>query len=351
MNRLEQTLQAWLTERATQHRLLVRRGPERSIPIPSDDPAAIVSRIPDLHLDCGDGAFSGRRRSLRFQRGRSSATLLARVRPPSDDESALHLEHARDRAGRDVPVSVFDKKTRTLRLLLDLAGSTLTDSTSETDGADLIFDALMDRPMRLLLADDGPPWVGAEVPDRVRAFLRAAPARGQPALARDMSLLQRLADANKLPALLVKRLHHLQQLAARPWWPDAAAVQDEVDRLQRLVLSRACAAIRVGDEEISGVMNPRRACNWRIEGLSFRLQLGSHQTALRVRSAVRPGPLDSDRQCLGQGITVFRGFERTGDLYGTVDTVLNFMETNNVGAMPEGSLRRLSIRDLVNSYL
>jgi hypothetical protein len=90
---------------------------------------------------------------------------------------------------------------------------------------------------------------------------------------------------------------------------------------------------------VRGLLNPREVDDtWGHGGLMFALRPAPEPDGPELRmwpagEAERGG---GRQMCLGRGSLVLRGLEACCDVYGLVDSVLNFVETNHVGAMPLG---------------
>jgi hypothetical protein len=174
----------------------------------------------------------------------------------------------------------------------------------------------------------------------------------------DVRMLERFLGSDHVPPMLTQHLEDLKQAiqqqrerTARP--VNRKAVEREITRLCRLISSRACAALRFGEGAITGLLNPRLLGDrLRLKPLMFRLQVG----AMRRRAVLYIwDPLkDEDRSralCLGEADSVLRVMETEGNLYGLVDVVLNYIETNLVGAIPlKGGLPRRSLAHLLADY-
>ncbi len=87
----------------------------------------------------------------------------------------------------------------------------------------------------------------------------------------------------------------------------------------------------------------------------FRLQLGFSplHPILQTWNPLQPAPSRSHGHCLGEALPVLHGLEADGDLYGLVDTVLNFRETNHIRATPlvDRPPRRRRVTDILAAVL
>jgi hypothetical protein len=305
--------------------------------VQTGDPAAIVSPLPYLVVERGRKGF-GRLRKLALEQG---FVLRARVRPePPEPAGGFEVRVAwRDARGRAVPVACADRRGHSLRLLVELESmEVLEHEGSVLDPAGLIVRRILEEPLAALLAGDGEPSVGTEVESQLRGLLQEQESARAQALERELSLLERIASAGSLPGFMGGRLEWLRgvQREPRPAPPRTEApVPREVSRLRRLVATRVCGALRFGRGEISGLINPRRLARGRsVRALAFRLELDRARclAVLRLWSPAEPEGGRGRPQCLGEGDLILRQLADEGDLFGVVDVVLNYVETNAVGA-------------------
>ncbi len=342
MSKLNETINEELDRLMCAHRVMLHHGPTA---ICGRDPTAIASAVPEVCIDNGHDRFRNRRRRIRLQRGSDHVTLLARHRPiPEEaDHRGLLVQWATNGDERRIPLSCVDRRSCTAHILVDLSTATVADTTATNPGQ-VVVDALLADPLEALLAADGRPKVGSDVARQIRSLITEGAESRRSVLQKEVALLERCASPHGLHRTL---LHHLETLKSMlRALPGAQAtrggadeaVDREISRLEKLVASRACAALRFGSDEIGGLLNPRTLGRSQLRPLMFRLCLGRarRRLGLHLGYPQSPDPVANHRVCLGEAAEVLRSVELSGDLYGMVDTVLNFVETNRVGAVRSG---------------
>ena len=313
---------------------------DRDPAIASGDPASIVSGLPFVRIDGGRDAYTGRRRRLTLETADGCATVLARIRPlPQEPEGGwLLVESARDRFDRVVPVCAVDLSARKVVVLLELSTASVLGSPAGRDPLQTVAETFVGRPLSVMLRHAPRTFVGADVPNHVRALLDQRPAEERDALQGELSMLRNFAPAGLLPRALGRRLAALRRaLGDRPKPVSDTRISIETGRMTKLVSSRAVAAIRLGRDRIEGLINPApydEEC--RLRPVMFRLQLGytDLHPILETWSPVRSVPGHRRRHCLGVAQPMLNELDGDGDLFSLVDTVINFRETNLIRAMP-----------------
>jgi hypothetical protein len=321
---------------------------------PRRDPAAIVSSVPAMTVQTGAALYAGRRQRIRLEGGSGHVTLLTRTRKLASFEgpSRSLVQCGVDRFGRPVPVSILDFTSQTLHLLVDLREARLVETSSEIDPAALVVEQIYGRAVAALLSEDHRAWVGPDVHSLARTILGNLHASRRKVVQDELSHLENLAAAHILPAALTRRVQTLRNwLGGRETAPPEASsrregrdeaniatmpptseqVELEVSRLAQLVTSRACGVIHLGQEEITGLVNPRALGRSFSRPVLFRLALSrfSPHPALRLWNPLRPAR-QGDAPCLGQGALMLCDCYKTRDLYALVDLILNFLETNRI---------------------
>lgn len=303
------------------------------------DASSIASPVPYLRLDAGRAEFSGWRRRLEFPGEHGPLRIRARVRAvPDGISSRARITHVRDEHGRDCAVCAADPVTRTVHLLVEIDRAVVADEPSGRLAVG-VAETLAGRAIPYLMTTDAAPWVGDGVPEAVRALL-ARRLRGiRPRFEREIAFLRRAARGNPLPGALARRLEMLEAAVngERPRKVKPGAAERETERLVRLVESRACASLRLAPDEIRGLINPRAMMEGLGHGpLMFSLQPGPAPGGPRLRMwrTGEPEHGTSRTMCLGAAAGVLHRMEDAQDVYGLVDTVLNFVETNSVGWVP-----------------
>lgn len=320
-------------------------------PIVVRDAQSIVSTMPYVTLVYGAEEFRGRRRRRLFtSRNGKSLGVLARLRPsPVPPVAAKNTEFVvgsvQDARGRRHVVSAFDPRKRTLHLLLDLKTAhclTVPDSSAEEPAlAEALADALVGPALRHASRPGEPPSVGGAVDAHLQQLLERQAAHRLPRFDREIRMLRRAGLERTLPRALARRLRLLEKARRGDHRRkvDPEQVRGERERLIRLVESRACAAIRVHELEIRGLINPRAIDADRgHHALLFALRSAPAPVGpqLRIWKAGRPELGGARSMCLGLAADVIHSMEESTDAYGLVDTVLNFVETNLVGLVPRG---------------
>ncbi|MHC4140624.1 MAG: hypothetical protein ACYSUF_01665 [Planctomycetota bacterium] len=304
------------------------------------DPAAIVSPVPDVDIDAGQDRFAGRRTRIRLERGDEHVTLLARHRPLPEAPGRpwmLVQWGTKGARHRRIPVSCVDGRTRTVHLLVDLSTASVPDGNGP-DAAGLLVEALLDEPVQALLADEGEPSVGSKVARQIRALLADRALHDRDILKKEILRLEGFRSVSGLLPTLSRRLETMRDALRAPR-SRKIPEQDvllEILRLKQLVASRTCAGLCFDRGEISGLLNPRSLGRCQLRPIMFRLRL--HRADLRQGlnfwDPQKPARAGRHSVCLGAADFVLRKLYHAGDLYGMVDTVLNFVETNRIGQMP-----------------
>ena len=329
--------------------------------VPPDDPATIVASIPAVRVRNGSDIYTGRRQRLRLVNGSAEATILARTRslPATVVDSRCVVQCATNRFGRAVPVSCLDLRTQTLDLLVDLNGATVVKAAPDTDPARLIVEQIYGTPLATLMRDPTPPRVGPSVHRRVRTVLEQIHTQGRERIQQELGALEGAALADSLPTALIRRMANLRTWLGRTEAPEStgkldgpeesapvtsAQVDLEVSRLVRLVTSRACGAIRIAETAITCLVNARMVGRRAARPVLFRLDL---QRPVTRATVLFWNPLRPTRQgaapCLGRGEYYLHQIRESRDLYGMVDLVLNYLETNQIGMVSR--IRHRTTRD------
>ncbi|MGQ0720968.1 MAG: hypothetical protein ACT4PE_05250 [Candidatus Eiseniibacteriota bacterium] len=308
-------------------------------PLAADD-ATIRPKVPLALLDSGAGGYSGRRARIRFDGAGSGATLLCRVRSAPSVASPMHVSLARDTNGARVPVACADPDTATVHLLVELSRSSLEEGHGP-DPLGAVAEALFERPLSAILAAAGDEVsIGPDVEVRARTLAN----RGggwRAGMERELVFLRRIREqeAGAVHGALASRLEELEQALARtpevPPLPDASR---EVARLVQLVRSRAVGLLRFGEDEVIGLIQPAAVAEGRRRApLMFGVRLRDPRQGVALRYWNPDPPSDEYRiPCPGSGSTVLPRLGDSRDLFGVVDAVLNFTETNSIGVAAYG---------------
>jgi hypothetical protein len=309
-------------------------------PIPILDPSAMSSGLPYIRLDNGREGFKHRRKRVAVERAGRQATLMVRCRPlpPEPDDGWLTVAWGRDRLGRRLPLCAVERNEGRIHVLLDLAGAEVLDASGGEDATELLAEVFIGEPLTLLLERAGEPTVGCDVPRQVRALLERAPREYRKDIQRELSLLERFGCRDLLPSALCRRIDKLKGALVGPRREvPEERVEWEVERLDRFFASRALASLRFAPDRIEGLINPGTLGEeWRMQPVVFGLRLGFSplQPTLQMWSPTAPAPRGGFGHCLGEAEPVLSTYEERGDLYGIVDTVINFRETNRVRSVP-----------------
>jgi hypothetical protein len=294
---------------------------------------SIHARVPAVRLEPGAGLFRGRRRRIRFDGAASGVAVCARLRPAPSVGARIQVEVARDSNGDPVPVACVDPDTATVHLLLELSRATMEDGFGP-DPIGAVAEALFAKPLASIAsADTGDVVVGKDVEARVRSLAnRGGGLRMR--IEREVAFLRRARDAGEDHLAVTARLERLERyLAEAPEAPHLTDAEGEVSRLKRLVESRAVGFLCFHDDEIVGLLNPVRLdeCRWRAPlAFGLRLRDGRRETVLRFWSP--DPPADEYRvPCLGRASDMLPQLGDERDVFGVVDAVVNFAETNHIG--------------------
>jgi pentatricopeptide repeat protein len=199
-----------------------------------------------------------------------------------------------------------------------------------------LFREVLERPLQTMLEAKRAVQVGPGVAEAVGGLLRTWPSFSLTGLRREVFLLERLG-AEGMPQPMMNRLQLLRKRLERegkrkPREVLPERVETEIGRLVRLVESRACAWIGFEPGTITGVSNPYAfGADVNQRSIAFRLDMSGSS---RLPDLVVWNPMLEifrRQSCLGEAIKVFHGMEKRGDLYGMVDTLLDYFETNRVG--------------------
>lgn len=324
---------------AREHVSVLPRGLE---PVAPDDPGALVADVPWVHVD--RGMYRGPRRRLRFAAGESVVTLNARTRgrPRATSARLPTIDTVSDEREGERPASSLDRSARTIDFLVDLDSAEL-EAYEGRDPAGAVAEILYGRPLRRLIeGGNGDVRVGSDVSARVASLLGGRAALRSELSRREIALLRQMRQqAGGLPPPLQLRMELFEREAGSdgetgsPEVPPAR-VERELRRLKQLVASRACGMLRLTDETIEGLVGPRPLRGeWWIGAVRFELRptARSRGPYLGFSDPARPDepPI---YPCLGAAFEVLPRMSADGDLFGLVDTVLNFVETNAVGSAP-----------------
>lgn len=337
-------LKIWFGDFKVRYRVVLRRGTGTPPgPAPAD---GIVSRVPDISIDLPAEGSVGRRRILRLAAGGTLLTFWGRARPAPDTLVGHDCitRDVHDRRGRLVPAALIDRCCRTVHVLLDVPAARPFLIASDVDFFNILADAVLGDSIRPLLARGDEALVGSEVPAKVRALLAARPADEEKLLRGELSFLERLVrDCASLPASVVRRMEaigaRLSDLVpgAPRLAPSESLIERELSALRRLVEKRTISEIRFTDGEILGIANPapegsprgRAAVGFRLSPSSVKGRTYLHLGPPSGIASECRGPV-----CLGNDEAIFVSVENQRDLYGSIDLVLNYLETNRVAALP-----------------
>ncbi len=306
----------------------------RPAPVDRADPGAIAARVPWVTVDVAKA--SGRPVALRYVGDGASGWAAAPLAPAPRDvrHRAGHVATAHDLKDRPRIVAWVERDEPRIHLLVDPAVLERVND-SDADAANAVADVLYGRTLDAALEADGPPHVGVEAGPRLAALLRAT-ACGRRGAARDeIEMIRRFVGREPLPDRIARHLEELEAIVADETLdrgPDDAQVEREMRRLTTLVADRAVPALCVGGDHLAGVVSPRaREEGAWLRPLTFRLTpSGTWGASLRVWDTLRPGK-QGFAPCLGEALPVFSRLAREHDAFGLVDTVLNFVETNQLG--------------------
>ncbi len=332
----------WFHHLMPRHRVILRQG----IGDPGEawNPTAIRSRIPEIWVDYpSPEKFTGRRRKLMVEADGKFVAIRSRIHPPIPDPASRNIltGYARDRLGRSVPVWEADRASRTIRVLVDFMRGPIVDNTFGIHPGEFLLKQIVEKPVTILLAGETKPFVGSRVRFQLTRLLCRTPFDSRKHLREELAYLRMLRPRNV--TLPVPLSQHMQNIARRLEEDYPAPVPDKVpdelvDRqlsmLCRLVGKRACSELRLEDDKISGVVNPATDGRFQARApLEFFLAIDAEffRPCLYV-SGYAPGKAQRRYpRCLGGGEMILLHHFRARDLYGMVDTVLNYIDTNRVG--------------------
>jgi hypothetical protein len=252
----------------------------------------------------------------------------------------MHVSLARSTNGERVPVACADPNSATIHLLVEASRSRLEEGYG-ADPLGAVADALFARPLSAILAaaaDDVA--VGPEVEPRTRDLAN----RGggwRAGAEREITFLRRIRDqeSGAVHGALASRLEGLERALARtvdvPPLPDA---NGEVARLAQLVRSRALGFLRFEDDEVIGLIQPAPVAEGRRRApLMFGVRMRDPRQGVALRYW-NPDPPSQEYRvpCTGSGSVILPQLGDDRDVFGVVDAVLNFTETNTIGVAAYG---------------
>jgi hypothetical protein len=298
------------------------------------DPVSITSSVPYIRLEPGpEGEFRPRRKKLSIEGPDGSVTFIApwRAAPPDVDDGAL-VAHATDARGGEVPVSVADPRTGTIRLLVHVERIELVESDA-TSAWRVLVEAVFGAGMEHIVRNGGAPVVGRAVPQRVCELLGRRNPGAARLVQRRLAMLRGEYAGRAIPAEMRPEVA-LLEAAVKRRRVDPRVGLHETERLRRLVENRVVGSLRVEPPQIVGLLNPRRLHeSGGLRALNFALRpaRAARPPALTVWPPGYPQP-PADALCLGpRASSMFAEMERASDVYGLVDFVVNFVETNGLG--------------------
>lgn len=323
---------------------------DRPAPLDVTDPGVIASPIPWVVVDVARSA--GRPVPLRYRGETASGWASAPLAPPPRDlrRRARGLATAEDAQGGTHVVAWADRDAPRVHLLVDPEALQRVSDT-DPDPSPAVADVLFGEPLDAVLEADGPPRVGAEVRARLATLLRATSKGRREAARQELEMVRRFLGQEPVADRIARHLQELEAIVADERLesgPDDAHVAREAERLTQLVADRAVGALCVGHDHLVGFVSPRTkdGRSW-LRPLTFRLTPScTWGASLRIWDALRPGK-QGFAPCLGEALPVLSRLAREHDAYGLVDTVLNFVETNQLGwarlaaraRVPDGRLR------------
>ena len=339
--------ETWLQDFMVRHRIAVRQGETWMQPAESE---SIVSRVPDVVLDQPAEGILARRRIFEFGSGDRKALFRAHIGQEEIGGSWNVVTSVKDRRGVQVHAAIADPGRRVVRLLVDLRSVRPMPLADAGGMIETLAGALVGEPVRSMLQLDGEARVGSNVRARIAKFIADQPGEEAELLRGELSFLEQLVDdCPAVPAGMRRRIDGLRErikvlaeTAPAPEVPEGR-VERELGALCRLVEKRTCSFIRLGNGEVAGIANPAPEGSPR-----GRVAVGFHlrYCTLRGRSILHLEPLvPGDRErwgpvCLGCGDAILIGLLVERDLYGIVDFLMNFIDTNRIGALPS-PVRRL----------
>jgi hypothetical protein len=359
MSTFSEAIRDRLFQTMARHRLALIKDQEGLIE--PGGPKTIASRLPFVRLVGESGGFTGRRKRIRIGNG---AGLIVRARlrpaPPEPDGGWTSVLHGFDYRNRRLPLCCVDEGTPRIHVLVDLRTMEPLETAGEVDPVPFLVASLFDGPIESMIRKDtGAVWVGPEVGKGVRQFMGVRSWRHRHLLEREKWLLEQHTMIEGLPAALKRRLAQLKQALAKTEETDeengGESVEREVSRLRRLIASRVLGAIQFSDRSITGLVNPRRVAEgWGLRPLMFRLGFdrAGYRPCLFVWNPSGQSGGDVGPQCMGEGDCFLREFIEGRDVYCMLDLILNFLETNAIGAVPlDGNTPRRSLRAYLAAML
>jgi hypothetical protein len=312
---------------------------------------SITSPVPYVLLERGGDKHEGRRERLDFEGEGGNFALLARRRTPPAHAGKKRnwIGYVTGESGRELPVTVADPKSHTIHVLVDLERSEVIEGDVSRAAAAVVA-VLVGRPLELILAKGGRPSVGRRVPHRLRALLQRQGRHSRRMLEREVAVLRRLGAGATSPRYVIGRRLALVEAALegkRTREVELAVCERESQRLGQLLESRACASLQVDADRIRGLLNPRLIDeSWGVQAFNFSLwpapELGRPELALWAVGRLQP---PAAHLCIGPEATeVLRSLEDTCNVFGLIDTVLNFVETNKYGRVRSTGEARRPVR-------
>lgn len=341
-----------------------------TLPIQAGDPDSIVAGLPGITMDYLRPPAGARPRHLRVENGGRSVTLMSRVGPAPEGADWLRLQVARDRQKREVPLCGAEAREGRLVMLLELDRARIVRAELPEGESPQRFVAqcLIERPVRALLnhlrKGSARTWVGKNVAHQVGAHVARRHPK-QEVLFRELGLLQSIATGRLARSAIARHLHALHHALrgqnekpepagsdAEPAGSDAepegglkverspvSASDVEVARLVRLLRDRACVALKLQPDRIVGLLGPRLLTEQlMLQAVMFRLLVSrpGRPPRLQCWNPVRPKATPRQLCIDGDAEDAIYWMQNRGDIYGLVDVVLNYMETNGIGAIGAG---------------
>lgn len=336
----------WRRLAASQRVVLRPAGSPRA---PEDDSAAIVSRVPDAEVDWPATKLCVHRRILRIESNGSWARYRLRVRDPDGlPRTAGHLaRYAYPCRGRPVPVCLVQPESHAIRLLVSSTRASAVEAGPGVEAPALLASFLLGEPIAAILRRDAEPVVGPEVRAGVAKLLALGKRAGGEMRPPKMAVLDRMdPESLLLPSCMRHRLASYRDGLCRrqppgdTCQPTDGEVEAETFRLRKLVASRAFSSLCFGETGVRGIVNPGPSpIEEARPAIAFRLSLAPPPLGQGLRLVLWPVADSAERAstlaCLGSAAEVLRWFHEAGDPFGVMDTVLNYIEANRVGALFE----------------
>ena len=305
--------------------------------------SAIVSRVPDIRLDCPSGKLETYESTLRLEDADGSLTFRTRLckeaHATADSDSVVAW--AVDESGRRYPASAVDLESRTIHLPMGLYHVEILKTGGDLDPLDFLTAKLIENPMRSIMAQDGPPSIGCDVRDGVQALFPIGQMRDEENyLKKELAFLERLRPTmtrftERFSGRIKEISHRLAFLCSRrqPVELPERVVVHQLSMLSRVVQQRACSWLQFDKQGITGAVNPSPQVGQRGRGaVEFRIQNAMHHFMPEVHVWTRTGRQRNRPRCLGIGAEIIMHYQKERDPFGMVDVVLNYIDTNKVGA-------------------